>query len=139
MGSNASSGIAITSSDGEMNANFAVSGTSSSQGAGNGEGGDPLSGAPHRLSVDARVVQVEAEEREGPTQWRPPSPNAPPAAAPPAVAAAPGAPASAAPVGAGPDLNSVPWDLAGSVRQYFTPDTSNSSAAAPAAPATAAK
>src|SRR5207245_1547256 len=54
----------------------AMNGTSGSQGAGNGEGGDPLSGAPHRLSVDARVVQVEAEEREGPTQWPPPSPTA---------------------------------------------------------------
>jgi hypothetical protein len=101
--------------------------TSGGQGAGSGEGSDPLAGAPHRLSVDARVVQVEAEEREGPTQWRPPNPNAPPAAAPPPAAAAAGAPASAAPVGAGPDLNSVPWDLASSVQKYFTPDSSKPS------------
>ena len=98
-----------------------AAGQSSGQGAGAGEGANPL-GAPHRLAVDARLVQVEAEERDGPSVWRPPSPNAPPAPAPPPAAAAPGAPPSANPVGASPDLNTIPWDLVTSVQKYFTPD-----------------
>ncbi len=90
-------------------------------GAGTGEGGS-VQGAPSRLDVQARLVQVEAELREGPTVWRPPSPNSPPAVVPPPAAPLPGAPASAQPVGTGLDLNNVPWDMAGPVRQYFTPD-----------------
>ena len=89
-------------------------------GAGNGSEGRE---APHRLSVDARPIQVQAEEREGPTQWRPPSPSAAPSGPAATTAPVPSGPVSALPVGAGPDLNSVPWDLAGPVRQYFTPDT----------------
>ncbi|MBI3973607.1 MAG: hypothetical protein HY332_20220 [Chloroflexi bacterium] len=97
-----------------------LSGEGAGSGAGSGSGGD-TQGRAQRLAVEARPVHVEAEVRDGPTQWRPPSPNAAPAAPPPA-APVPSGPASAAPVGAGPDVNTVPWDLAGSVRQYFTPE-----------------
>ncbi|HEX2035070.1 MAG TPA: hypothetical protein VHS99_12875, partial [Chloroflexota bacterium] len=84
-------------------------GQGAGQGAGQGSGG-PVQGEPHRLAVEARPVEVEADVRPGPSQWRPPSPNSPPAA-PPASAPVPAGPASAAPVGAGPDVNNVPWEL----------------------------
>ena len=90
----------------------------SGPGAGTGSGTNSQ-GAPQRLNVDARTVQVAAEAGEGPTQWRPPSPNAAPAA-PPAAPALPAGPASALPVGAGLDINNVPWDMTGPVRDYFT-------------------
>jgi hypothetical protein len=98
-----------------------LQGAAGGPGAGSGSGSD-AQGRSQRLAVDARTVQVEAEVGEGPTQWRPPSPNAAPAAAPASAAAVPSGPASAAPVGSGLDINSVPPDLADSVRQYFSPE-----------------
>jgi len=97
-----------------------LSGNSGGTGAGTGSGAD-LQGPPQRLNVQGHPVEVQAEVGEGPTLWRPPSPNAPPVTALPPASATSSSPASSAPVGAGPDLNSVPRDLAGSVRQYFTP------------------
>lgn len=102
------------------------------QGAGSGSGG-PAQGEPVRVAVEARPVEVEAEVRPGPSQWRPPSPNSAPAAPPAASAAVPAGPASAAPIGAGPDVNSVPWEMSPSVREYFTPDQTRTGA--PVAPA----
>jgi hypothetical protein len=98
-----------------------LQGAAGGAGAGSGTGSD-AQGRPQRLAVDARTVQVEAEVGEGPTQWRPPSPNAAPAAAPASAAPVPAGPASGAPIGAGLDINSVPRDLADPVRQYFTPE-----------------
>ena len=118
-GDQASSASTLSDLESELR-NDALGAAAGGQGAGSSQGG-ALNGAPHRLAVDSRLVTVQAEERDGPTQWRPPSPNAPPAAAPPAAPAT-GAAASSNPVGGGQDLNNVPWDLTGPVRQYFTPD-----------------
>ncbi len=97
-----------------------LAGNSGSTGWGTGSSAG-IQGPPQRLNVEGHPVEVQAEVGEGPTLWRPPSPNAPPVAALPPAPAASSGPASSAPVGAGPDVNSVPRDLAGSVRQYFTP------------------
>jgi hypothetical protein len=115
------SSVDLAQLEGELRGGGLESGSSGTgTGAGTGAGAD-IKGPPTRLNVEARTITVQAEEREGPTQWRPPSPNAPPSAPPPA-AALPGGPASAAPVGSGLDINSVPLDLADPVRQYFTPE-----------------
>ncbi|MGI8424732.1 MAG: hypothetical protein ACR2NO_11600 [Chloroflexota bacterium] len=91
-------------------------------GAGGGtSAGSEKPGAPTRLSVDGRTLTVDAEVRDGPSQWRPLNPSAPPAVMPPPAVHVPGAPASASQVASGLDVNAVPIDLAGSVKQYFTP------------------
>jgi hypothetical protein len=99
----------------------------SSGGGGRGAGGGTSAGsetpgAPTRLNVAGRTVMVDAEVREGPSQWRPANPNAPPAVIQPPTAPVPGAPASSAQVASGLDLNAVPQDLADPVRAYFTPE-----------------
>ena len=94
-------------------------------GRGSGGGtsaGSETPGAPTRLNVAGRTVMVDAEVRDGPSQWRPPNPNAPPAVVQPPTAPVPGAPASSVQVASGLDMNAVPQDLADPVRQYFTPE-----------------
>jgi hypothetical protein len=96
-------------------------GVSGGEGAG-GADGTKQEGTAQRLNAEGRLVQVQAEVGEGPSQWRPPNPGAAPAAPPPAAAPLPGAAPSTVEVRTGVDLNSVPWELANSVRQYFTPE-----------------
>ena len=94
-------------------------------GRGSGGGtsaGSETPGAPTRLNVAGRTVMVEAEVRDGPSQYRPPSPNAPPTVMQPATAPVPGAPASSVQVASGLDVNAVPQGLEDSVRSYFTPE-----------------
>lgn len=91
------------------------------QGVGSGAG-SAQEGPKSRLGVDARLVQVDAEVREGPSQWRPPSASGGPSGAAAAASAVQAPPASGAPVGAGLDVNTVPFELADPVRQYFTPE-----------------
>ncbi|HEU5316372.1 MAG TPA: hypothetical protein VFX49_09700 [Chloroflexota bacterium] len=92
-------------------------------GAGGGNGaGSEKAGAPTRLNVTPRLVTVEAEVREGPSNWRPPNPNAAPAVAPPPAAPLPGAAPSSLQVASGLDMNAVPSDMTDSVRQYFSQD-----------------
>ena len=94
-------------------------------GAGGGSGsGSQKDGAPTRLNVQGRTVSVDAEVRDGPSLFRPNSPNAPPIVMPPAAPPVPGAAPSSLQVNSGLDLNAVPHDLADPVRQYFTPDQS---------------
>jgi hypothetical protein len=125
-GENGQASNGLSDMEAELRSGGLQNGNAGGNGAGSGAGSGQQS-APQRLNVEARTVTVDAQVGDGPTQWRPPSPNAAPApaGASGSGAAVPSGPVSAAPVGAGADVNNVPWDLASSVRQYFTPDQAN--------------
>ena len=112
----------LSALEAEMQNGSLVSGTGGSGAGGGTSAGSETPGAPTRLNVAGRTVMVEAEVRDGPSQWRPPNPNAPPAVVQPPTAAVPGAPASSVQVASGLDANAVPQGLEGSVRAYFTPE-----------------
>jgi len=117
-------GFDISQMEAELQSGGLQAGTGGG-GAGGGSGaGSQKDGAPTRLNVQGRTVSVDAEVRDGPSLFRPSSPNAPPIVMPPAAPPLPGAAPSASQVSSGLDLNAVPLDLADPVRQYFTPDQS---------------
>lgn len=107
-----------------------ASGNATGPGSGVGSGaGSAAPGRATRLEAQAVPISVEAQQGEGPSTWRPPRSDTP-AAPPPAPAAIPGGPASSAPIGASADVNAIPREHAGAVRQYFTPDAEGAPAAA---------
>ena len=111
-------------------------GDAAGQGAGVGSGsGSTAPGQATRLEANSVPVSVQAEQGDGPSAWRPPRADTPAAVPPPAPAIASG-PASAAPIGAGADINAIPREHAGAIRQYFTPDAEGG-ASPPKAPAPA--
>jgi hypothetical protein len=111
-----------------------ASGNATGPGSGVGSGaGSAASGRATRLEAQAVPISVEAQQGEGPSTWRPPRSDTP-AAPPPAPAAVPGGPASSAPIGAAADVNAIPREHAGAVRQYFTPDVESAAPAARPAP-----
>jgi hypothetical protein len=100
-----------------------ANGNATGPGTGIGSGaGSTGAGRATRLEAQAVPVSVEAQQGEGPSTWRPPRSDTP-AAPPPRPPAIAGAPASSAPIGAAADVNAIPREHAGAVRQYFTPDT----------------
>jgi hypothetical protein len=115
-------GIDLSALEAEMRDGALQSGAGGRGAGGGTSSGSEAPGAPTRLSVTGRTLTVDAEVRDGPSQWRPPNPNAPPAVIQPPTAPVPGAPASSVQVASGLDLNSVPADLADPVRAYFSPE-----------------
>jgi len=121
-GGQTGSGAELSQLEAELRGSGLQSGNGGAgEGGGTGAGAE-RQGAPSRLNLQSQTMTVEAEVRDGPSNFRPPNPNAAPAMPPPPLASSPGAPASANPVGAALDTNTVPLDLAGPVRNYFTPE-----------------
>ena len=120
-GGQTGSGAELSQLEAELRGSGLQSGNGGAgEGGGTGAGAE-RQGAPSRLNLQSQTMTVEAEVRDGPSNFRPPNPNAPPAMPPPPLVTSPGAPASANPVGAALDTNTVPLDLADPVRSYFTP------------------